>query len=158
MNAVKESQKTLDNSSGLLIMDWAMKYLPRYFLEAQTDWFGKRGFSWHVSVLYTRHHDELMGESFVHFFQSWAQDAASFVRIPFHIHKEKSKRDNLKYVSLRSDNAGCYQNGSLPVVPRSLSKSGAIQNKNPGAQWLAACGCGEKEHLQSAEVQEWLVY
>ena len=27
-------------------------------------------------------------------------------------------------------------------------------NKNPGVQGLAACGCGEKEHLQSAEVQE----
>ena len=25
-------------------------------------------------------------------------------------------------------------------------------NKNPGVQGLAACGCGEKEHLQSAEV------
>ena len=34
----------------LLIMDWAMKFLPASFRETQRDWFGKKGKSWHVCV------------------------------------------------------------------------------------------------------------
>ena len=33
----------LDESSVLVVQDWAMKYLPRKYRESQTDWFGKRG-------------------------------------------------------------------------------------------------------------------
>lgn len=40
----------LTSSQALLTMDWAMKYLPRRFREAQQDWFGKKGISWHVTV------------------------------------------------------------------------------------------------------------
>ena len=38
----------------LLIMDWAMKFLPASFRETQGDWFGKKGKSWHVTVAVTR--------------------------------------------------------------------------------------------------------
>ena len=38
----------------LLIMDWAMKFLPASFRETQRDWFGKKGKSWHVTVAVTR--------------------------------------------------------------------------------------------------------
>jgi len=31
---------SLDDSSVLLIEDWAMKFLPRKYRESQTDWFG----------------------------------------------------------------------------------------------------------------------
>ena len=33
----------LDESSVLLVEDWAMKFLPRKYRESQHDWFGKRG-------------------------------------------------------------------------------------------------------------------
>ena len=42
--------KELDKMSVLLVLDWAMKYLPRKFRESQTDWFGKRGIPWHITV------------------------------------------------------------------------------------------------------------
>ena len=35
--------KNLDTHSVLLVLDWAMKYLPRKYRESQSDWFGKRG-------------------------------------------------------------------------------------------------------------------
>ena len=38
----------------LLIMDWAMKFLPTCFRETQRDWFGKKGKSWHVTVAVTK--------------------------------------------------------------------------------------------------------
>ena len=34
----------------LLIMDWAMKFLPLAFREKQSDWYGQKGINWHVSV------------------------------------------------------------------------------------------------------------
>ena len=40
----------LDESSVLLVQDWAMKFLPRKYRESQSDWFGKRGLSWHITV------------------------------------------------------------------------------------------------------------
>lgn len=39
-----------DDKSVLLVLDWAMKYLPRKFRESQTDWYAKRGLPWHITV------------------------------------------------------------------------------------------------------------
>ena len=44
----------LEKQQALIIMDWAMKWLPKRYREAQTDWFGKKGLSWHVSACITR--------------------------------------------------------------------------------------------------------
>lgn len=41
----------LDSKSVLIVLDWAMKYLPRKYRESQSDWFGKRGISWHIAVV-----------------------------------------------------------------------------------------------------------
>ena len=40
----------LDETSVYLVQDWAMKFLPRKYRESQTDWFGKRGISGHITV------------------------------------------------------------------------------------------------------------
>ena len=37
--------KALDDSSVLVVLDWAMKFIPRKYRESQADWFGKRGLS-----------------------------------------------------------------------------------------------------------------
>ena len=42
--------KSLANSSTLVVIDWAMKFIPRNYRESQAHWFGKRGISWHISV------------------------------------------------------------------------------------------------------------
>lgn len=42
---------SLLQGQGIIIMDWAMKFLPQRFREKQTDWFGQRGKHWHVTVL-----------------------------------------------------------------------------------------------------------
>ena len=44
----------LSASQGLLIMDWAMKFLPISFRETQRVWFGEKGKSWHVTVAGTK--------------------------------------------------------------------------------------------------------
>ena len=42
--------ENLANNQVLIIMDWAMKFLPIGYRETQRGWFGKKGKSWHVSV------------------------------------------------------------------------------------------------------------
>ena len=44
----------LDENSCLAIMDWAMKFLPVQYNEQINDFFGKRGRSWHISVVIAR--------------------------------------------------------------------------------------------------------
>jgi hypothetical protein len=36
----------------LLICNWSMKYLPRKYREDQSDWFGKRGIPWHITMAF----------------------------------------------------------------------------------------------------------
>ena len=64
----------LDESSALLVQDWAMKFLPRKFRESQGDWFAKRGMSWHITVATLRaENKELRMMTFLHVFQTCCQ-------------------------------------------------------------------------------------
>ena len=51
--------ESLDELSVFVVQDWAMKYLPRKYRESQTDWFGKRGIPWHISVAFRKVSDHL---------------------------------------------------------------------------------------------------
>ena len=42
---------TLNNNSVYIYMDWAMKWLPEKYREGQSNFFGKRGPSWHIGVV-----------------------------------------------------------------------------------------------------------
>ena len=42
----------LDEHSAFIVSDWAMKFIPQRYRESQQDWFGKRGMSWHVAVVF----------------------------------------------------------------------------------------------------------
>ena len=58
--------ESLDESSVLIVQDWAMKYLPRKYRESETDWFGKRGIPWHTSVAFRKVSDQLQMLTFAH--------------------------------------------------------------------------------------------
>lgn len=47
----------LETDKALLVMDWAMKFLPLKYREKQTDWFGQRGKNWHMIVCIFRESD-----------------------------------------------------------------------------------------------------
>ena len=42
----------------LIIMDWAMKFLPVSYRETQSKWFGKKGRPWHVCAAIFKKPDE----------------------------------------------------------------------------------------------------
>lgn len=74
--------KKLKPNSVLLMLDWAMKYLPKKYRESQTDWFGKRGIPWHITVAITRDSDGKMQMlTFVHIFKSCTQDSSSVLAV-----------------------------------------------------------------------------
>ena len=41
--------------------------------ESQTDWFAKRGISWHISVVARKHQGNLQSQSFVHIVENCDQ-------------------------------------------------------------------------------------
>ena len=67
----------LGESPMLVVQDWAMKYLPRKYRESQTDWFGKRGIPWHISVAFRKISDQFQMLTFAHIFQTCSQDSCS---------------------------------------------------------------------------------
>ena len=71
--------ESLDHQSVLLVQDWAMKYMPRKYREAQSDRFAKRGLPWHITVAIRRSWESgsCQSETFVHVFQSCSQDSAA---------------------------------------------------------------------------------
>jgi hypothetical protein len=74
--AKQDIMDALDSSSVLILMDWAMTFLQLRYREKQSEWYGKRGLSWHISSVVFR--DEESGElrvtSYAHLFNKCTQD------------------------------------------------------------------------------------
>ena len=105
----------LDESSVLLVQDWAMKFLPRKYRESQSDWFGKRGLSWHITVATRRQSPDQGFEmmTFAHVFKSCSQDSLTVQAIMSDVlGKLKEMMPTLRFVYYRQDNAGCYRSGN----------------------------------------------
>ena len=114
----------LNRDSALLVMDWAMKYLPRKFRESQCDWFAKRGIPWHITVVLTRPDQSgpLEKQTIVHVFQSCPQDSVAVTAILQDVLVTlKEQRPELEKVYCKQDNAGCYHCGSTIVGGSSAS-------------------------------------
>lgn len=71
----------LNKESTLLIMDWAMKFLPMKFRERMDDFYAKRGRSWHVTCSIKRaseDEDRVEVDTFVHIFDSCTHPSPNF--------------------------------------------------------------------------------
>jgi hypothetical protein len=71
----------LNPTSVLVVLDWAMKFLPRKYRKSQSDWYGKKGISWHIAVAMTKREGKLEMLTFVHVFKSCTQDSYSVMAI-----------------------------------------------------------------------------
>ena len=114
----------LNRDSALLVMDWAMKYLPRKFRESQCDWFAKRGIPFQITVVLTRPDQSgpLEKQTIVHVFQSCPQDSVAVTAILQDVLVTlKEQRPELEKVYCKQDNAGCYHCGSTIVGGSSAS-------------------------------------
>ena len=118
----------LDETSVLLIQDWAMKYLPRKYRESQTNWFGKRGIPWHISVAFRKWEGQIELHTFCHSFKtSCNQDSSAVLAIMSDvIRKLKRNMPGLSTVNYRNDNAGCYHSGPTIVCCQALGKKEGV--------------------------------
>lgn len=104
----------LDDKSVHITQDWAMKFLPQKYRESQSDWFGKRGISWHISVAARKRQGKLQNQVLVHIVENCSQDSSVVVRILDHtLCALKSQHPELTTAFLRQDNAGCYHCADL---------------------------------------------
>ena len=117
---------TLDSKSVLVVLDWAMKFIPRNYRESQTDWFSKRGISWHISVAMTKLEEDkpMQMLTLVHLFQKSNQDSFFVLAaIDDVIQQLKQVRPQLTSVKFRQDKAGCYHSGITILGVRQLAKN-----------------------------------
>ena len=104
-----------DSRSVLLVQDWTIKYMPRKYREAQSDWFAKRGLPWHISVAIRRSEDSEHFESQtpVHVFQSSVQDSVTVASIMLDcLTTLKKEIPELEMAYYKQDNTGCYHSGN----------------------------------------------
>ena len=90
-NAKQDALVQLDQVKCLILVDWAMKYLPQHYREQISEFFGKRGRSWHVSAVITRLHvhagERYEVECFVHLFNTCNQNSFAVMSIIEHLLK-----------------------------------------------------------------------
>ncbi|CAC5385940.1 unnamed protein product [Mytilus coruscus] len=112
---------TMSEDDVLLICDWSMKYLPKRYREDQTDWFGKRGLPWHITMAFQRVNGMVESLGFVHIFDSQiSQDSLTTAAIILDVIDSILKfKDSAKF-HLWSDNAGCYKSTEMMSI---LSKN-----------------------------------
>ena len=111
-----------------IILDWAMKFTQMKFREKQSEWFGKRGISWHICCVISRKEEKLEVTSYAHLFNSCTQDWFSVLSIIENV-MPVIKKSNLGITKayLRSDEAACYHNSSLIASLRDIGDRQGIE-------------------------------
>ena len=108
--------------------DFAMKFMPVQYREAQSDFFGKRGLSWHVSVCHRKVGGKLESQTFIHILQAGLQDSTAVVLIMDHVLQSlKKQHPEIVRSYFRQDNAGCYHSAQTILSVDILSKRSGIQ-------------------------------
>ncbi|XP_063418195.1 uncharacterized protein LOC134700982 [Mytilus trossulus] len=111
----------------MVVMDWAMKFLPLLFREKQSDWFGQKGLNWHVTVcVFKDYENQLKHRTYVHVMDGVKQDWYSVACMLQHVLLAlKKQQPTVTTAFLRSDNAGCYHCSNLwHAVPAISEETG----------------------------------
>ena len=101
--------KDLSDEDIYWIKDWSQKILPKKFREPQRDYFGKKGISQHVDVIYHKENGTLHKLAYFTIIQRCNQDLAQTMSVASHVAAQiREDFPNVKNVYVKSDNAGCY--------------------------------------------------
>lgn len=125
-----DALQSLDSSCVLIVQDFAMKFMPSRYREAQSDFFGKRGISWHISVCHRKVDDHLEAQTFIHVLESGLQDSETVVLIMEHVLRSlKQQHPEITTAYFRQDNAGCYHSSCTILSARVLSARSGMHVK-----------------------------
>ncbi|KAL9954031.1 hypothetical protein ACROYT_G041519 [Oculina patagonica] len=119
---------SLQEDKVFVIVDWAMKFIQMKFREKQSEWFAKRGISWHLCSVIIRRREKLEVTSYAHLINSCNQDWFAVLSILENL-MSLIKRSNpgIAKAYLRSDEAGCYHNSSLMASLKDLGGRHGIE-------------------------------
>ncbi|XP_076086616.1 uncharacterized protein LOC143057233 isoform X2 [Mytilus galloprovincialis] len=139
-----------------LVADWAMKFLPRKFREGQTDWFGKRGINWHITVCATKKDGNFILDTYVHILDAQTpQDSQLTAVLIADTVKDMVNCKNINKVHIWSDNAGCYKSTftiyalyqELPNLIKSYNFCEAQDGKGPCDRKASHIKAAIKRHV-----------
>ena len=120
----------LNSSCVLIVQDFAMKFLPSRYREAQSNFFGKRGISWHISVCQRKADERLEAQTFIHILESGLQESETVVLIMEHVLRSlKEQHPEITAAYFRQDNAGCYHSSCTILSARVLSTRSGVHVK-----------------------------
>jgi hypothetical protein len=104
-----------DASTGFWLSDWAQKVLPSSFRECQREYFGKKGMSVHVDVLFIKNADgSLIKKTYFTALTRCDQDVIDTLCVADHVIKQiRADYPHLRQLYHKSDNAGCYAGNSV---------------------------------------------
>lgn len=119
--AKEEIVENLNENSALIVMDWAMKFLQLKYREKQSDWFAKRGLSWHISSVICKGRDgKIQVFTYAHLFDTCTQDWYAVTSIVENLLQSIKEDLQVTKVFLRSDEAGCYHSNNLIAAVRDI--------------------------------------
>jgi len=115
-------------SEVLITQDWAMKLLLLKYRETQADWFGKRGLSWHISVIVrTEMGRKIQHQAFVHIAKNCSQNSNIVEAIMEHILRDlKNEHPEITTAYFRQNNAGCYKSAAMLAAYPLMQKTTGI--------------------------------
>ncbi|CAF1219802.1 unnamed protein product [Didymodactylos carnosus] len=140
----------MEGNTIFVYIDWAMKWLPTAYREAQRDFFAKRGLSWHVAYIIRKvstndrstssaSQQTTAGEAasvyqhktFVHIFDQCIQNGKTVISVLQHIFLQiKQEFPQIKYAHIRADNAGCYHGSETLLAMSKLAQDTGVWIKS----------------------------
>ena len=108
----------LDEKGALIVVDYKMKILPKSARETKEQFFGKKGWTLHSVLVYTRKVNSLELDIQAH--DHWSNDSrqdAWFTASSLHAVIESMEKKP-EWVSIISDNGGHYHNADLMMILR----------------------------------------
>lgn len=106
----------LDEDGAVIVVDYKMKILPKSARETKSDFFGKKGWSLHSTLIYTK--SDEFNELNIQAFDHWSSDSrqdAWFTASSLHAVIE-SLETKPKWISILSDNGPHYHNTDLMII------------------------------------------
>ena len=94
-------------------MDFAQKFETRRHMEKQDQYFGKKGLSWHITVIAFKQNRKLKQFTLIHLLEDAAQDSNCVMGVVDSVLSFINVNFEQPQVSFRSDNAGCYHSQEL---------------------------------------------
>ena len=97
----------------MMVKDFAMKFEIKKSMETQQEWYGKRGLSWHITVIVFNEDGILKTLTLVHLFDNAKQDSNCVIGIVDSVLSFIGRNFENPSINLRSDNADCYHSQDL---------------------------------------------